>query len=118
MGYFPLRLLSPILDMDLTSRKTFELVIPVLIEAGLQEVCSGLINFLTVYLVLPAEDSEVPVTVWAQAGRVGYSPGPVAINYRRASCTGIYLVCAQLWDCNPLPAIPPWLMFLEACATW
>jgi hypothetical protein len=55
----------------------------VLIKASLQEVCSGLINFLTVALVLPTEDSEVLVTVWAQAGRAAYSPGPVAINYRR-----------------------------------
>jgi hypothetical protein len=36
-----------------------------------------------VALVLPTEDSEVPVTVWAHAGRTGYTPGPVAINYRR-----------------------------------
>jgi hypothetical protein len=70
--------------MYLTARQAFELVVPVLIEAGLQDVCSGLINFLTVALVLPAEDSEVPVTVWAQAGRAGYTPGPVAIKYRRA----------------------------------
>jgi hypothetical protein len=82
MGYFPLQVLAPLLLMDLTARKTFELVVPVLIEAGLQDVCSGLINFLTVALVLPAEESEVPVTVWAQAGRAGYAPGPVDINYR------------------------------------
>jgi hypothetical protein len=69
--------------MGLTARQAFELVVPVLIEAGLQDVCSVLINFLTVALVLPAEDSKISVTVWAQAGRAGYPPGPVAINYRR-----------------------------------
>jgi hypothetical protein len=69
--------------MDLTARQAFELVVPVLIEAGLQDVCSGLDNFLTIALVLPVEDSEVPVAVWEQAGRAGYTLGPVAINYRR-----------------------------------
>jgi hypothetical protein len=82
MGYFPFPVLTPILGMDFTARQSFELVVPVLIEAGLQDVCSGLINFLTVARVLPNEDNEVPVTVWAQAGRSGYTPGPVAINYR------------------------------------
>jgi hypothetical protein len=67
MGYFPFPVPAPLLGMDLTARQVFELIVPVLIEAGLQDVCSGLINFLTVALVLPAEDSEVPVTVWAQA---------------------------------------------------
>jgi hypothetical protein len=36
-----------------------------------------------VALFLLTEDSEVPLTVWAHAGRTGYTPGPVAINYRR-----------------------------------
>jgi hypothetical protein len=51
MGYFPFQLLAPLLGMYLTPQQTSELVIPVLIEAGLKEVCSGLINFLTVDLV-------------------------------------------------------------------
>jgi hypothetical protein len=84
MGYFPFQVLAPLLGMDLTSQQTFELIVPVFIEAGLQEVCSGLTNFFTVARVLPTEDSEVPVTLWAQVGRAGYSPGPVAINCRRA----------------------------------
>jgi hypothetical protein len=83
MGYFPFPVIFPLLGMDLTTRQAFELVVPVLIEAGLQYICSSLINFLTVALVLPAEDIEVPVTVWAQAGRAGYTPEPVSINYRR-----------------------------------
>jgi hypothetical protein len=83
MGYFPFPVLAPLLGMDLTARQVFELVVPVLIEAGVQDACSGLINYLTVALVLPTEDSEVPVTVWDQAGRSGYTPGHVAINYRR-----------------------------------
>jgi hypothetical protein len=82
-GILPLSGDAPLLGMDLTARQAFELVVPVLIETGLQDVCSGLINFLTVAQVLWAEDSEVPVTVWAHAGRAGYTPGPVANNYRR-----------------------------------
>jgi hypothetical protein len=33
--------------------------------------------------VLPADDSEVQVTVWAHAVRSGYTRGPLSINYRR-----------------------------------
>jgi hypothetical protein len=95
MGYFPFPVLAPLLGMDLTTRQAFELVVPVLIEAGLQDACSGLINFLTVALVLPTEDSEVPVTVWAQAGRSGYTPGPVAINYRRTQVLYQDLPCLR-----------------------
>jgi hypothetical protein len=62
-GYSPFQVPAPLMGMDLTVRQTFRLVVPVLIEVGLQYVCSVLINFLTVALVLPAEDSEVPVTV-------------------------------------------------------
>jgi hypothetical protein len=67
----------------------------VLIETGLQEVCSGLINFLTAVLVLPMEDREVPVTVWAQAGHAGYLPVPVAISYRHACVLSRDLPCLR-----------------------
>jgi hypothetical protein len=83
MGYFPFPVLAPLMGMDLAAQQSFKLVVPVLIKAGLQDVCSGLVNFLNVVLVLLTEDSEVPVTVWAQAGRTGYTPGPIATNYRR-----------------------------------
>jgi hypothetical protein len=39
MGYFPFQIRAPLLGMDLTAQQTFELVVLVLIEAGLQEVC-------------------------------------------------------------------------------
>jgi hypothetical protein len=123
MGYFPFQVLAPLLGMDLTARQTFELVVPVLIDAGLQDVCSGLINFPTVALVLPAEDSEVPVTVWAQAGRAGYAPGPVAINYRCAQILYRDLPCL-FPSPGPQPTtINPALIDVargmrEACATW
>jgi hypothetical protein len=60
-----------------------------------QDTCSGIINFLTVALVLPTDESEVPVTVWAQAGRSGYTPGPVAINYRRTQVLYRDLPCLR-----------------------
>jgi hypothetical protein len=95
MGYFSFPVLAPLLGMDLTARQVFELVVPVLIEAGLQDACSGLINFMTVALVLPTEDIEVPVTVWAQAGRSGYTPGPVAIINRRTQALYRDLPCLR-----------------------
>jgi hypothetical protein len=44
----------------------------------------------------------VPVTAWAQAGRAGYSQGPVAINYRRAHVLYRDLPCFR-----PTPGLQP-----------
>jgi hypothetical protein len=38
MENFSFQVVSPLLGMDLTARQAFELVVPVLIEAGLQAV--------------------------------------------------------------------------------
>jgi hypothetical protein len=83
MGYFPFEVLAPLLGSDLTARQAFDLVVPSLIDAGLDVACSGLVDFLTVALVQPTEDDEAPLTVHAQSGKAGRLPGPVAIHYRR-----------------------------------
>jgi hypothetical protein len=83
MGYFPIEVLAPHLGAELTACQDFELVVPSLIDAGLDVACSGLIYFITVALIQPTEDDEAPLTVHAQAGKAGHLPGPVAIHYRR-----------------------------------
>jgi hypothetical protein len=83
MGYFPFEVLDPLLGAEPTAHQAFELVVPSLIDAGLDVACSGLIDFLTVALVQPNEDYEAPLTVHAQAGKAGHLPGPVVIHYRR-----------------------------------
>jgi hypothetical protein len=84
MAYFPFEFIEPLLGADLTSRQVFELIVPALIDAGLQDTCASLIEFLTVSLVQPTTDVETPLTVHAQAGnKVSHSPGPTTINHRR-----------------------------------
>jgi hypothetical protein len=83
MAYFPFEFMEPLLGADLTARQVFELIVPALIDVGLQDTCASLIEFLTVALVQPTTDVETPLTVQAQAGKVSHSPGPMAIYHRR-----------------------------------
>jgi hypothetical protein len=82
MVYFPFEVLAPLLGAELAARQAFELVVPSLIDAGLDVVCSGLIAFITVSLVQPTEYDDVPLTARAQTGKAGHLPGPVAIHYQ------------------------------------
>jgi hypothetical protein len=45
MAYFPFELLEPFLGADLTAHQVFELVVPALVDAGLEDTCSSLIDF-------------------------------------------------------------------------
>jgi hypothetical protein len=46
MAYFPFEVLGPLLGTDLTACQAFELVVPSLVDAGLEVVCAGLVNFV------------------------------------------------------------------------
>jgi hypothetical protein len=96
MVYFPFEFMEPLLGADLTARQVFELIVPALIDAWLQDTCASLVEFLTVALVQPTTEVETPLTVQAQAGKVSHSPGPMAINHRREH--------VLYWD---LPALRP-----------
>jgi hypothetical protein len=58
-------------------------VVPALLEAGLEEPCSSIIDFLTVLLVSPSVDAPKPITLQEQAGRLAYVHGPDTITYLR-----------------------------------
>jgi hypothetical protein len=103
------------LGMDLTTRQT-ELVVLALIDTGLQDVCDGLVNFWTIALVLPTEDSEAPVVVLTQAGqgiRLDLYPSTKSGSI---SFIGTCLLCALHWHA-PTPVIQQWWTSHEACAT-
>jgi hypothetical protein len=107
MGYFPFEVLAPLLGAELTARQAFELVVPSLIDAGLDVTCSSLVDFLTVALIQPTEDDEAPLTVHVQAGKAGHLPGPLAIiTGGNISSTGIFLLSALLQHA-PTPATQP-----------
>jgi hypothetical protein len=43
MSYFTFELLDPILGSDLTARQVFELVVPAMVDAGMEDTCTSLI---------------------------------------------------------------------------
>jgi hypothetical protein len=51
-----------------------------LIDAGLEETCLVLIDFLTVDLVAPSTAVPMPITVHQQVGVAGYVHGPTTIS--------------------------------------
>jgi hypothetical protein len=79
----------------------FELVVIGLIDMGLEDTYSSLINFLIVALIHPTEDSEVPLAVHAQAGKADYSHRCVFINYRRE-----HIRCRDLPSLRPATTRP------------
>jgi hypothetical protein len=44
MAYFPFEFMEPLLGADITARQVFELIVPALIDAGLQDMCASLIE--------------------------------------------------------------------------
>jgi hypothetical protein len=54
MAYFPFEVLGPLLGADLTARQAFfELVVPSLVDSGLEVFCAGLVNFLKWHCFIP-----------------------------------------------------------------
>jgi hypothetical protein len=82
MCYFPFELVEPLLGADLNARQIFELVIPALLVAGLEDNCASLVDFFTVALVSPSLESPEPLTLQDQAYRPSYVPGPANIAHR------------------------------------
>jgi hypothetical protein len=85
MKCVPFEFLEPLLVADLTACQVFELIVPALMDAGLEYTCSRLVYFLTVALVQPTEERSEPYTLLPQIGTSGYVPGPEAISHRRES---------------------------------
>jgi hypothetical protein len=81
MAYFPFELMELLLGSKLTAHQVFELFVSALIYGGLEETCSGLIDFLNVALVIPSAAAPTPLTVHHQVGVAGYVPGPATISH-------------------------------------
>jgi hypothetical protein len=75
MCYLPYGMMEPLLGTDL--------IMPVLVNAGLEATCGDLIIFLTISLVEPSATRQEPWTLQPQAVKAGYVPVPMATSYRR-----------------------------------
>jgi hypothetical protein len=84
MCYPPYEMMEQLLGTDLTARQVFELIVPVLVDGGLEATCGELINLLTISLVEPSTTLREPWTLQPQAGKAVYVPVPMATSYRRA----------------------------------
>jgi hypothetical protein len=51
MTFSPFDMLEPLLGADLTALQVSEIIIPALVDAGLEDTCGGLVNFLAIALV-------------------------------------------------------------------
>jgi hypothetical protein len=116
MAYFPFEFMEPLLGADLTARQVFVLIVPALIDMGIQYTCASLIEFLTVALVQPTTDVETPLTVHDQAGKASHSPGPMAINHRREHVLYRDLPALRPPPCFLQPVTQPSSMWQRACA--
>jgi hypothetical protein len=103
MCYFPFEMMESLLGTNLTARQVFELIVPVLVDAGLETACSSLITFLTIALVQPSSERQESWTLQPQAGLAGYVPGPMAMSYRREHV--LYRDLPALRPGSVLPAV-------------
>jgi hypothetical protein len=72
-----------VLGQDLTAREAYLLLVPAIIDAGLEAVCQLLIDFLTVAIVEPTATSIEPLTVKPCLGRLHHNPSPAVVSNRR-----------------------------------
>jgi hypothetical protein len=81
IAYFPFKLMELLLEVDLNVWQVYELVVPALIQSGLEETCSVFIDFFTVALVAPTAAAPTPLVVHQQVWVDGYIPGPATISF-------------------------------------
>jgi hypothetical protein len=106
LAYFPFEMLEPLLGDDLAARQVFELIVLALIDGGLEDTCSELINVLTVAIVKPNNIRVEPYTLQDQAGKAGYAPGPEAISYHHDGLLYHYLPVLKATPGPPLTNDP------------
>jgi hypothetical protein len=85
MAYIPYDLMDSLLGANVIARQAYELIVPVLVDAGLADACEPLIEFLIIALVKPNATRSTPLTVQTYVGVRGYIPSPAAISFHRQS---------------------------------
>jgi hypothetical protein len=76
MAFIPFEMMEGVLYSRLTVYPAYKLIVPALVEAGVEIVCAPLVDFLTLTLVQPAEEDTSPLTVEAQVCLSGGQPPP------------------------------------------
>jgi hypothetical protein len=81
--YIPYQCMYLVLGMELTGREACLLLLPAIINDGLQQVCKPLVDFLVVNITKGANDLTSPRTVQPSAGLRDFHPSPSVISHRR-----------------------------------
>jgi hypothetical protein len=83
MAYIPFEMMELVLDARLTARQAYELSVPVLVDRGVEVMCTPLVEFLTLALVQPTDAITSPYPLQQQVGMAAYMPGPAVVSHRR-----------------------------------
>jgi hypothetical protein len=81
--YIPYQYMSLVIGMELTGREDCLLLLPAIINDGLQQVCKPLVVFLVVSLTKGANDLNAPHTMQPRVGLRDFHPRPAVISHRR-----------------------------------
>jgi hypothetical protein len=81
MAYLPCAVMDFILGEDATAYQAYEIIIPMLVDVGLVDICDPLVEFLTLALVKSSARRSTPLAVQTQVGVSVYLPSPAAISY-------------------------------------
>jgi hypothetical protein len=81
--YIPYQYMPLVLSMELTDREACLLLLPAIINDGLQQVCRPLVDFLVVSITKDANELNAPRTMQARVGLRDFHPSPSVISHRR-----------------------------------
>jgi hypothetical protein len=83
VAYFTFELMEILRGSNLTDQQVYHMVAPALMDTGLDDSCSGMVDFLNVALVAPSMATPPPLSVYQKVGVTGYVTGPSTISYNR-----------------------------------
>jgi hypothetical protein len=81
--YIPYQYMSLLPDMELTGREACLLLLPEIINNGMQQVCKTLVDFLFVSVTKVANDLTGQRMVYPRVGVRDFHPSPAVVNHSR-----------------------------------
>jgi hypothetical protein len=82
--YTPFDFMPIVLGQNLTGREAYLLLVPAILDAGLEYVCQPSIDWLMVAITEPSSTNLEPVNLKQCLGRVHYAPSPAVVSSRRS----------------------------------
>jgi hypothetical protein len=76
-------MMERVLESKPVASQAYELIVPALVDSGMETMFAPKVNFLTLALVQPTEESMAPITVQQQVGMASYIPGPAVFSHHR-----------------------------------